>query len=476
MSAARWTTAISAVRTCMQLAQLIVLTRFLSPKDYGLMAMAMVVISFAALFSDMGLSSAFVQRQSVTQEERSSLYWLTVMVGAVLMLIVMAISPLAAAWMGSPELMPLMILVSTNFLTVALGQQLRMDAEKQLNFRPVALIEIAAAISGFAVALFAAAQGWGAYALAAAAVFGSWVTTISSWALLANGWRPLPRMRWREVQRFLRFGGGMMVNNVFNYANSTLDLLLGGRILGAASLGLYSVPRSIILQVQGMVNPIFTRVGFPVIASIQHDRERVKRTFLMIMNITATVNAPIYMAIAAFAPEIVQLLLGKEFQDTAPLLRMLAAWGLFRSFGNPAGSLVFGMGRVRLATWWNLGLLAIVPPAIWLGSGFGAEGMASAMAVVMAALFIPGWAILVKPCCDATLREYFRQVLSPTLSALFAALVAWFAVSELSHAYVRLALGLSMGIVIYAAMSWLLNRACVNLIMDVIRQPASVPL
>lgn len=436
------------------------------------MAMVMVVISYATLFSDMGLSTAFVQRQEITQEERSSLYWLSVAVGAGLMLLVMASSQLTASFFNTPELASLLILVSTIFLATALGQQLRMDAEKALNFRPVALIEIMAAVSGFTIAVILAWQGWGVYALAAAAMFSAWITTLLCWALLAKGWRPMWRLRWIEVRWFVRFGGGMVANNVINHVNTTVDLLIGGRLLGAGQLGLYSVPRNLILQIQFLVNPIFTRVGFPVIASIQHDQQRVRETYLKIMNLTATVNAPIYVAIAVFAPELVQMMLGESFQDAAPLLRVLAVWGLLRSFGNPVGSLVFGLGRVRLATWWNFGLLLIVPPALWFGSQYGAVGMAWAMAGVMALMFIPGWAILVRPTCGAGLWTYSQQVLIPSVCALLAGLVAWLAVSQLSSPLARLGLGLPLGLGAYAALSWLLNKECVNMVLNTLKRRA----
>lgn len=458
------------VRAGLQLAQVVVLTRFLSPLDYGLMAMVIVVISYASLFSDMGLSTAFVQRQHISHEERSSLYWLSVIVGAALMLLVMAASPLAAHLLNEPKLPGLIALVSTNFLVVALGQQLRMDAEKALNFRPLALIEIVAAVSGFAVAVAGAWLGWGVYALVVSAMLSAWFTMLLCWVVLAQGWRPLWRLRWAEVRWFVRFGGGMVANNVINHINSTVDVLLGARLLGAAQLGLYSVPRNLILQIQFMVNPIFTRVGFPVIASIQHDQARVRQIYLKIMNLTATVNAPIYVAMAAFAPELVHLLLGEKFQDAAPLLRVLAVWGLLRSFGNPVGSLLFGLGRVRLATWWNLGLLFIVPPALWWGSQYGANGMAWTMAGVMAGLFIPGWALLVRPTCGAGLLVYSRQVLTPTLCAVLAGMVAWLAVGAFNLAWLRLSAGLALGLAAYAALSWLLNRECVDLAVNMVKR------
>lgn len=437
------------------------------------MAMVTVVVSYAALFSDMGLSTAFVQRQHVSQEERSSLYWLSVAAGAGLMLLVMAASPLAAYLLDEPLLPSLIALVSTNFLVVALGQQLRMDAEKALNFRPVAVIEVIAAVSGFAVALTAAWLGWGVHALVVAAMASAWITMLLSWVSLARGWRPLWRLRWAEVSWFVRFGGGMVANNVINHINTTVDVLLGGRLLGATQLGLYSVPRNLILQAQFLVNPIFTRVGFPVIASIQHDKERVRQVYLKIMNLTATVNAPIYVAMAVFAPDFVKLMLGDKFQDAVPLLRVLALWGLFRSFGNPVGSLVFGLGRVRLSTFWNLCLLFVAPPALWFGSQHGAAGMAWAMAGIMVALFIPGWAVLVRPACGATLWAYSRQVLMPTLCAVLAGGTAWLSVSAFDLPWVRLGLGLTIGTFAYLVLSWILNRDCMKLGIGFIKRRAS---
>ena len=426
------------------------------------MAMVTVVISYVGLFSDMGLSTAFVQRQQISNEERSSLYWLSVAIGGSLMLLVMALSPLAGHLLDAPQLPGLIVLVSTNFLVVALGQQLRMDAEKALDFRPIAVIEIIAVVGGFALAVITAWMGWGVQALVAAAMSSAWITMLLSWIVLARGWRPLWRLRWTEVSWFVHFGGGMVANNIINHINTTVDVLLGGRLLGATQLGLYSVPRNLILQIQFLVNPIFTRVGFPVISSIQHDKGRVQYIYLKIMNLTATINAPIYVAMAIFSPEFVLLLLGNSFQDSVPLLRVLAFWGLFRSFGNPVGSLVFGLGRVRLSTLWNLGLLVVMPTALWFGAHYGATGMAWTMAGLMVALFVPSWAILIKPTCGASLWSYSRQVIIPTSCAALAGGASWFLIKTLTLPWLRLSLGLTVGFIFYAAFSWIFNRDCIK--------------
>lgn len=469
LDAARWNTTSTVVRAIVQLAQIAVLARFLLPKDYGLMAMVAVVLSYATLFSDMGISTAFVQRQQINNQERSSLYWFSVVLGAGLMLLVMASSPLAANFFKEPKLVPLMILASTNFLVVSLGQQLRIDAEKGLNFRPVALIEIAASITGFCIAVLGALLGWGVYALVIASIISTWVSMFLSWGCLANGWRPEWRLNWNEIKWFAYFGGAMVVNNIVNHINTTVDILLGGRILGFTQLGLYSIPRNLTLQVQFMVNPIFTRIGFPLIASIQNDKEKVKQAYLRTMNMTASVNAPIYVAIGVFAPEIIFFLLGEKWQEAAPLLRVLAIWGLLRSFFNPVGSLLFGLGRIRLSTKWNASMLLIVPPFVWFGSHWGAIGMAWAMALLMGLLFVPGWAILIRPTCGAKLDEYAKQVIMPTLCASFAGYVAWMTVILVNGAAIRLTIGLISGSLIYIASSWVVNRIWVESVISALK-------
>jgi O-antigen/teichoic acid export membrane protein len=125
------------------------------------MATVAVVLGFAAAFSDMGVNSAYVQRQDVTPEQRSSLFWLNVAISGGFKLIVLFSSPLIAGFFGDDRLTPLLMLAASIFVITGLGQQVKMTAEKALDFRAVALIEIAAAIAGFAAAVTAAYAGWG---------------------------------------------------------------------------------------------------------------------------------------------------------------------------------------------------------------------------------------------------------------------------------------------------------------------------
>ncbi len=122
-------------------------------------------------------------------------------------------------------------------------------------------------------------------------------------------------------------------------------------------MGIYSLPRDLSLRIAFIINPIITRVGFPVMARVQQDTVQLKFIYLQTLRMTASVNFPLYLALALFAEEIVALLFGKQWQASAEYLQIFAVLGLIRSTGNPAGSLLYAVGRANLAFWWNMALL-----------------------------------------------------------------------------------------------------------------------
>ena len=467
-SAVRWTTVAAVVKALLQVAQVAVLARLLNPEDYGLLAMVIVVLSFAGLFSDFGVNSAFVQRRDVTEEQRSSLFWFNVVVSAGLTAVVIALSPVIAAFFGDRRLIPLVALSAITLVVGALGVQVRLAAEKALRFRPVMVLEVSAALTGFVVAVSAALGGWGVYALVAGTVSNAVAFTTLAWLFMAQGWRPAWRLRFADVRSFLGFGGALVANNLANQINLTVDLFLGGRLLPAALLGLYSVPRNLTLQVQFTVNPIITRVAFPLIAEVQHDITRVRSIYLQTMNMTSSTNAPVYVGIAFFAQDITQVLLGDGWGRSGAILRILALWGALRSTGNPVGSLLLGMGRADLSLKWNLVMLLIVPPAVWFGSTHGPEGVVWALFAVATTLFVPGWFALVRPLSHAGLGEYSLAALGPFAIAVLAIAPAYF-LADLAHgALLRLMLGVVIALPSYLGLSYLANRRWVDSMLELL--------
>jgi O-antigen/teichoic acid export membrane protein len=280
------------------------------------------------------------------------------------------------------------------------------------------------------------------------------------------------RLRKDDVQSFLGFGSAAVGNNVANYLNRSADIFLGGRLLGAADLGLFSVPRTLVLVLGSMVNVIITRVGFPLIAKVQSDIARVRSIYLKTMNMTAATNAPLYVGIAFFAPDIVTIVLGVGWEKSGELLRVLALWGGLRSTGNPVGSLLYGMGRAGLSLKWNLWLLLIVPPAVWFGSQYGPVGIAWALLLVQVVLFVPAWYFLVRPVCQAPLVEYSIAALRPFVLAAVAVAPAYVAANLVEDVVARLLVGVLVSAPLYLLFSWVGNREWVLAMLELVGRKA----
>jgi O-antigen/teichoic acid export membrane protein len=459
-TAIRWTTLAMVGRSVLQFAQMAILARMLAPADFGLMAMVVSVTAFMQVFTDLGVSTAIIHYQDVSQGQLSSLYWLNVTVGLILAVLLMAASPLVSGFLfHQPALQPILMIISVNFLFLAIGQQVRVMAEKALQFSVLAKVEISAALGGCATAVVWAWHTPTVYALVAGALVSGFLQTLLLWLLASQGWRPEFRFRAREIGHFLKFGGYIMGGDFVNSLNRQADILIGGRIFPAAILGSYSLPRNLSMNIAAVTNPIITRVGLPVMAKTQHDRTFLKSVYLKTIRMTASVNFPVYIALAVFSRDAVVIVFGKRWINSAHLLVFLAVFGMFRSCGNPAGSLVYAVGKADLAFRWNLALFFVIFPALWLASHFGISGLAAGQAVLMAGFVIPMWYFLIRPHCGARLGEYLLTLLSPLFAALFAVLAGYLAVLHLTTPLWRLGGAALVAMPVYLAVSWVVNRS-----------------
>lgn len=457
-TAVRWTTVAMVGKAGLQFLQVVILARLLAPTDFGLMALMVAVIAFAQIFTDMGVSSAIIHYQNISQEALSSLYWLNVCASAILMLALILLSTPIANFFNEPTLQPLLVAISGYFLLNAVGQQLRVMAEKELRFSMLARIELVAAIIGFIVAVIWAWLLPTVAALVAGLIASAMVLTLLCWLVLANGWRPMLRLRLGEIRYFLSFGGYIMANNMVNTFNNQADIFIGGRMLNVESLGIYSLPRDLSLRLAGVVNPIITRVGLPIMSKAQHDKLFLKKVYLKTLRMTASVNFPIYAALVVFAPELVLFFFGKQWSESVPVLQVLALWGMMRSVGSPVGSLLLATGRADLSFKWNVVLLILVVPSIWLGAQWGIIGLALSQLGLMITLFVPGWFFLVKPLCGISLWQYTSNILVPLTTSLIASLIAYASVEVYVEPLTRLAVGLFVGGVAYVLLSMLMNK------------------
>lgn len=462
ISGSKWTSVSQVILLGTALVQTAILSRLLLPADFGIVAIAGVVIGFLAIYSELGMSAAIIQKQGIADDVLSSLYVLNLAAALVCSMITLAVAPLLANWYGQPELQKLIACLSPAFILSAIGSQFRALNQKHLRFELMAKIEVAGALVSLLVAVLSALEGFGAYSLVFATLANSASTSLFNFVTGLRYHRPSLVFSTKKTGEFLRFGLFQMGDNTLNYLNSTIDVLLVGKLTGTHELGLYSISKSLTMRPAGLINPIFNRVAFPVMSHSQDDQAALRNMFLSGLRLLCFINFPIYAFMFVAAEPLVRILLGEPWLQAAPVLQIMALYFLIRSTGNPVGSLLMATASYRRSFVWNLALFAIVPFTIWIGAQQGITGVAWALVFLQLALVIPNWFFLVKPTCNVGFADYFGVQTPSLLAAAGAALAAWSAMNFLSSPWLDLLAAVGVGAVTYLAISMAIHDKAIK--------------
>jgi O-antigen/teichoic acid export membrane protein len=472
VSGVKWTAVSTIFSTFFQVVRIVVLGRLLAPEDFGLMAMMVVVTGFAGIFGEMGLGSAIIQRPNPTKNELSSLYWANVFFGFIVYGFLFAITPFVAALYSTPELKTMLPIASLTFLFIPWGNQFRALLQKELLFKKLSCIEIISSGLGTTTAVILAVSGWGVWALVYAQLMESGFRTM--W-LCWIGWRwptkPGLHFAYQDMKGYLGFGLNQVGAMSINYFNSRTDQLVIGALLGPEALGFYSMAFNLVMMPVQKINPILTRVAFPVFAQVQHDRARLKRGYLKMLNILTTVNAPVLMGFAAVAPMAVPLILGEKWTPIVHVVQVLCFYSLIRSTGNPGGSLVMAIGRSDIEFYWNLGLLFIVPATVYSSGliGQSIESISWALVGVQLLLLNLWYFLVVKRIFGSIFTEYFATMLKPAIISFAMFVCIYYMISFFSVSFVFLGAAVLLGGALFLVMEILFDRKNVKSILEFVR-------
>ena len=413
ISGVRWTTFSSAINAILQLLQLMILARYLSPHDFGLVAILMVIVGFSQIFVDFGLSKAIIYKQKITHNQLSTLYWLNIILSIFIFLIIVIFSAYIAQFYNESGLDNLIIIISTSFVIQAFGQQYRTLFQKELQFNILAKIDVFAAIVSFITAIVLAINNFGVYSLICPIIVMTFIKTILLVYFGLSSHKPNLYFDIKEVKEFLSFGGYTVGNGIVSTVATQVDILIIGKLLGTETLGLYSIIKELILRPSQLINPIITKVAFPAMSKVNHDIDKIRSVYLRLINYISSVNFPVYIASFILAPEIITIFLGEKWLNGVVIFKIFSIWALIRAIGNPIGSLVMAMGKPQYEMYWNILMMFFTPFMVYISSFWGVEGVAWGNLISIIILFIPEWYFLTYKLCKASLKEYFLSSFYP---------------------------------------------------------------
>lgn len=471
VSGVKWTSTSAVISSTIQLVQVAVLARFLDKADFGLMAMALFVIGISGIFIDMGISNALIYKQRVNKYQLSTLFWSNIILGILIYAIILSSSPYIAILYDTPELRSVINWVGITFLILPWGQQFDALLRRDMRFKTLAIRDILSKTVGLILAVVLAIKGYGVYALVYANLAGALVATSLLFVLGMKDYRPQFIFSYRSLKKkgFFSFGLFQMGEKSINYFNSNFDTLLIGKLLGMEALGVYNIAKTITVKPYQILNPIITKVAFPVFAKVQNEIDILKNAYLKVVSTLVSLNGPIYVLMILLARPIILVVFGDEWLEAVPILQILAVSYICNSIGNPVGALQLARGRADLGFYWNLGLFAILPLTIWVGSFYGLLGVALSLTIIKILISIaPAWYFFIRPLCNAGFKEYTIAYAKPVLIACLAAILPTILVCFISEIYVVILTIGSLYTLLYIVFSLKLNPSFMDEILRLI--------
>lgn len=461
-SGARWTSTSAAFRGLMGLVQVALLSRFLEPADFGLAATATVVLGGIGLFSDLGLNNSIIARRTREPHILASLYWANMSAALALSLLAVIAAPGIAAAFGESELTALVRVAAAGLFVAALGQQFQIVLARDLEFRRIAEIEVAAQLVSFATAVGAAVSDAGAYAIVLGLIAGATTKAILLIAVSSDRSCLRPRLSRRDLDGYVSFGAFQLGERLVNYVAANLDYLLIGLVLGPKVLGLYFIAYQLVVKPLLLINPPLTRVAFPIFAQRSDDDAALRRGFLEVTRLICFIVGPLIAAMAASAAVLVPVLFGDEFRGSIVLVQILAPLGVTKALSHPLGSVLLAKQRPDIGFKIGVANLVILAVSLGIGVTFGVVGVAIAL-LIAGVVLNAAWPFLLDHVLGLRPITYLQALGRPlTLSlvigcAVYAALIASAAIPVTSDV-VRLALCILAGLIAGAVTLGLRDR------------------
>jgi PST family polysaccharide transporter len=465
---AAWSAASRAGQQLLQTASTAVLARLLGPGAYGVMAMANFFINFLQQISDLGTGAAVIQRDHLDDGLLDSIFWFNVSISLAAAGLLWAIAPLAVTFYREPQVAPVLRALTLSVLLTGAGIVQQSLLVRRMEYRKLAIVELASGFLAAIVAIVLAWRGAGVWSLVGASITSSGVTAGLSW--LFSGWRPRLRGGLGQVRSVASFSLNLSAFTLVNYFARNAGQFVVGRYLGAAALGYFQLSYSLMLYPIQNVSGVLGRVMFSAFARMQGDPGRLRSSYVRVIAVIAAITTPMMLGMFVTVEPLVRVFLGARWLPVVPLVTVLAPVGLLQAITSPVGQIYMATGRTDLMFRVGLASSAAQVIAYLAGLPWGVEGVVAAYAAVNVLLFFPLTAVPFR-LIRLRYRPFFsalRAVLG--FSAAMAGIAAlWRAAIEAAGVHSPLAVLLSTSLVGAAAYTAMLLAGRPAVLADLLR-------
>lgn len=450
----------------------LVVIRILKPSDYGLMAIAEVLIGFAALFQELGLYSAMVQKRNLTERHVEQAFGFLLLVNSGIYILVFAIAPLVATFFDDPRLTNIVRVLAIQFPLASIGVVQDAMLSRSMHFKQKSLASFAITLGSGVTTLYFALSGAGVWALVFGSLAGSLIRPVAL-SLAARHWCR-PRFSRKGMGDMMRFGSFVTASKLLWYAYSQSDVLIIGKLLGREILGFYSIAMQLATLPMQKVSEMLNQVGFAAYSSVQEDLAAVRSHFVKVIRVLSFLSFPVFWGISSISPDLVLVMLGSRWEQAILPLQLLGLVGPIRMISNGSGGALTAIGKPHLGTLNLLVAIVIMPPAFFIGTYFGGLVGASLAWVIGYPIFLYGQMRISLPALGLTGREYLGAMARPAAGGAVMYLAVILTRSSVTEPILDpvggLVLLILVGALAYAGFMWLFWRKYCLEVIDLVRK------
>ena len=375
-----WLGGIKLSNAVFQFGILAVLARLLTPTEFGLMGLALIVVSFSEIFNDLGFGPAITQKEEITATDINTAFFSSVLFGGILVALVWATSGPVAHFFGNEGLQPILKVIAFVLLiractTTPLGLMYR-----ELQYKVLSLIQITSYVLGYgAVGITLAYLGYGTWALVYAVLCQATLSLLLY--LFFSNYKYKIEIDKQSFKSLLHFGGGYSLSKLFSFAANRGDKIVIGKMLGVEALGVYERSYQVVRHTSGLVGEIVDKVLFSPFARKQNDRELIAKVYLDMTYLFAIIFMPFSAFIYVNAESLVGILLGSNWGEAVPVAKAFSFIVFFLIATRISSTIAKSLGDVYRRAFRTLIYAVLVFASSYYFSQYGLVAVASAIVV-----------------------------------------------------------------------------------------------
>lgn len=445
----------------------VILARLLDPSDYGLLAMIAVFNAIAFAFLDSGFGNALIRKPDLTENDNSTAFCFNIVAGVVLYGVIWVIAPWVSVFYDKPILTQLLrvealLLIISSFKIVQNTQ-----LSRALNFKAKAIINVTSQVISGVIAIIAAYRGLGVWSLVLQHIASGVISLIMLW--IFSPWRPRGNWDKRSFSYLWGYGSKLLASGLLDRIYANIYPIIIGKFYSAADLGQYTRATHYAYLPSGVLTSVLQQVSFPVLSQIQENIERLGLSYRRMLRFSVFIVFPVMIGMVALASPLVLALVTDKWAPCVPYLRVICLASMWYPVHAINLSLLQVKGRSDLFLRLEIIKKVIITVVIFVCVPFGVMG------ICVGAVFTSLACLAINTYYTGKLINvgFVRQMLdmTPTLLASLAmGVVVYFAVIPFDNNWVKLAVGIPLGMALYLAIAKVFRMPELQEALDIIHR------